>query len=219
MSMSSELNLKEIERKAFRSTYQDGLLDLEFGLVAACMSIFVYRPASGYSPANIILAVCAIGVANLLFWLGKKFITLPRMGQVRFGAQRTRRKRTLVIVSSVIVLIQVVLLALQLMAWARPESGAIFNRLLPEGTRMDLLVASVAALFVGPGMLLMAYFTDFLRGYYIALLFSLAVFLMVAFNQPVYPIVIGILIAIPGLVLFIRFLKAYPLNREGMPNA
>jgi hypothetical protein len=217
--MSTELNLKEIERKAFRSTYQDGLLDLEFGLVMVCMSIFIYRPASGYSPLNIILAVCAISVANLLFWLGKKFITLPRMGQVRFGPQRTRRKRTLVIVMSAIVLIQVILLALQFLALAKPGSGAILDNLIPERTRMDLLVASIAALIVGPGMFLMAYFTDFLRGYYIALLFSLAVFLMVYLNQPVYPIVIGILVAIPGLVLFIRFLKAYPLPREGMPDA
>ena len=165
-----------------------------------------------------ILAVCAIGVANLLFWLGKKFITLPRMGQVRFGPQRTRRKRTLVIVMSAIVLIQVILLALQFLALAKPGSGAILDKLIPAGTRMDLLVASIAALIVGPGMFLMAYFTDFLRGYYIALLFSLAVFLMVYLNQPVYPIVIGILVAIPGLVLFIRFLKAYPLRREEAPH-
>ena len=31
--MSTQLNLKEIERKAFRSTYQDGLWDIHLGLI------------------------------------------------------------------------------------------------------------------------------------------------------------------------------------------
>jgi hypothetical protein len=217
--MSTQLNLKEIERKAFRSTYQDGLLDLEFGLVVICMSIFIYRPASGYSPVNIILAVGAIAAANLLFWAGKKYITLPRMGQVRFGPQRARRKRTMVIIMSVIVLIQVALLVLQFLALAKPESGAIITKLLPDRARMDLLVASIAALIVGPGMTLMAYFTDFPRGYYIAIMMALAVFLMIYFNQPIYPIIIGGLIILPGLVLFLRFLRTYPLRRQDSPHA
>jgi hypothetical protein len=80
--MSTQLDLKELERKAFRSTYQDGLWDLYFGLIVVCMSIFVYRPAAGYSPVNIVLAMSAMAVAYALFWAGKKFITLPRMGQV-----------------------------------------------------------------------------------------------------------------------------------------
>ena len=212
--MSTQLNLKEIERKAFRSTYQDGLLDLEFGLVVICMSIFIYRPASGYSPINIILAVCAIAAANLLFWAGKKYITLPRMGQVRFGLQRARRKRTMVIVMSVIVLIQVVLLVLQFLALAKPESAVNITRLMPARARMDLLVASIGALIVLPGMGLIAYFTDFPRGYYIAIMMALAVFLMIYLNQPIYPIIIGGLIILPGVVLFVRFLKTYPLQKK-----
>ena len=52
--MSTQLNLKEIERKAFRSTYQDGLWDLFFGLVVVGMALFVYRPAGGYSLTNVI---------------------------------------------------------------------------------------------------------------------------------------------------------------------
>ena len=37
--MSTSINLKEIERKAFRTTYQDGLWDMYFGLVVvACPS-------------------------------------------------------------------------------------------------------------------------------------------------------------------------------------
>jgi hypothetical protein len=216
--MSTQLNLKEIERRAFRSTYQDGLWDLYFGLIVICVSFFIYRPASGYSPMNIILMTCTMVVAYGLFWAGKKFITLPRMGQVRFGEQRKKRRRTMIIVLGALVLIQVVFLSLQLWAWANPEMGKNINRFLADKNIMDLAVASIGALMVGTGMLLAAFFTDFPRGYYIALMFSLAVFLMIYLNQPVYPIIIGILIAIPGLVLLVRFLKKYPLSRVDGSN-
>jgi hypothetical protein len=42
---------------------------------------------------------------------------------------------------------------------------------------------------------------------------------MVCFNQPAWPVLIGALIILPGLVLFLRFLKTYPLWREERPNA
>jgi hypothetical protein len=212
--MNTQLDLKEMERKAFRATYQDGLWDLYFGLIVVCMSIFVYRPASGYSPLNIVLALCAFGVAFGLFWAGKKFITLPRMGQVRFGAKREKRKRTMIIALSVVVLIQSLLFVLQLIAWANPGLGERINGLIRDRNVMDLVVASVGALIVGPSMILVAYFRDFPRGYFIAAMIALAVFLMIYLNQPVYPIFISMLIALPGLVLFVRFLRNYPLHRE-----
>jgi hypothetical protein len=216
--MTNHLNLKEVERKAFRATYQDGLWDLYFGVIVICMSIFVYHPASGYSLLNIILAMSAIGVAYTLFWAGKKFITLPRMGQVKFGAQRKRRKLIMAIVLSGVVLVQVLFFLLTLLVWANPEWSARYKSLLPDRDIMDLIVASVGALMVGPSMILVAYFRDFPRGYFIAIMIAIAVFLMIYLNQPVYPIIIGLLIALPGLVLFMRFLKKYPLHREEAPH-
>jgi hypothetical protein len=210
----NQLNLKELERKAFRSTYQDGLWDLYFGLIVICMSVFIYRPASGYSPRNILLALCAMSVAYCLFWAGKKYVTLPRMGQVKFGARREMRKRTLVIVLGVVVFIQAAFVAFQMLSWANPVLGVTFNALLPAKAAGNLLVASVGALFVGPSMILVAYFIDFPRGYFIAIMIALAVFLMIYLNRPIYPIIIGVLIAIPGMVLFARFLQKYPLQRE-----
>ena len=71
-----------------------------------------------------------------------------------------------------------------------------------------------SALIVGVSFSVIAFFNDFTRGFYIALLASLATFLMIYLNQPLYPILIGALILLPGLVLFVRFLRAYPLPRE-----
>jgi len=202
--MNTQLNLKELERKAFLTTYQDGLWDLLFGLIVICMSVSFYRPASGYSPLNIVMFSCSMVLANVLFWAGKMFITLPRMGQVKFGARRRKR-----------VLVQVALFSFQLAAWANPELGAKLNESLPKSDAIGLLiVASISALMVGPSIILVAYFIDFQRGYSIAIMMALAVFLMVYLNRPIYPIIIGILIALPGVVLLVRFLQKYPLRRE-----
>lgn len=209
--MTTQLNLKEIERKAFRSTYQDGLWDIYFGLIVMCMSIFIFRPVGGYRPLNILLAVGAFGLAYSLFWAGKKFITLPRMGQVRFGAARKQRKITMTIILSVVVLIQVGVLGLTVLGWANPQVGAMVKSILPAGDMMDLAVAVIGSLFVGPSMILVAYFIEFERGYYIAVLMAVAVFLMIYLNRPLYPILIGGLILVPGLVILVRFLRKYPL--------
>jgi hypothetical protein len=206
------ITLKELERKAFRSTYQDGLWDMYFGLIVICMAIFLHRPATGYSPFNIVLMSISLIGAYALFWAGKRFITIPRMGQVKFGEKRARRKKTLFFVLGAVVLIQVIFLAIQFVAWRNPEFGDTLNTFLREIDAMDLAVATIGSLFVGPSMILIAYFLDFPRGYFIAVMMALAVFLMILLNHPIYAIIIGVLIALPGAVLFVRFLKKYPLH-------
>ena len=216
--MSAVLNLKETERRAFRFTYQDGLWDMYFGAIVMAMAAFMYRPEDGYSPANIIAAVAIIAVAGGLFWLGKRFITLPRMGQVRFGPARKRKARTLAIILGLVVLVQAGIVGLTALDWLSPDVGAQVNDFLAGRSLERLAVATVASLFVGPPMILIAYFSDSPRGYYIAVMMSLAVFLMILLNQPIYAVIVGGLIILPGLVLFVRFLKRYPLPQEGVPH-
>jgi hypothetical protein len=88
------------------------------------------------------------------------------------------------------------------------------NKFLQEKNAMDVAVATIGSLFVGPSIILIAYFIDFLRGYYIAVMMAIAVFLAIYLNQPIYPIIIGSLIVVPGVVLFLRFLHKYPLDKE-----
>jgi hypothetical protein len=210
--MSETLDLKAIERKAFRATHQDGLWDIYIGGVILCMTILTYSTGSEEFPLlNFGLYLLGLGASWLIFWAGKKFITAPRLGQVKFGPQRQRRKRTLVTILVGIVLLQAILVALTILLWANPEGAA---RLGITGSDPDLerlLVASIGALFVGPSMVILAYFNDFTRGYYIAFILSLAVFSLIWFGQPVYLIVAALIIMIPGVVLFVRFLRQHPL--------
>jgi len=214
--MSQDLDLKALERKAFRSTYQDGLWDINLGLIVIGMAIFVFRPEEGYSALNLLGLMVACLVANLIFWAGKKFITMPRMGQVHFGEIRKQKSRTLAIIMAVFILVQGGIVLLTALSWKYPELGAKIISVLNAGNMERLMVATIGSLFVGPSFILIAYFKDFLRGYYIAILMALAVFLMILFNQPIYPLILGGLILAPGLVLFVQFLRQYPLPSQGV---
>jgi hypothetical protein len=216
--MNTPIDLKEIERKAFRSTYQDGLWDIYYGLIVIAMSIFVYRPPEGYSPRNIILMVVLFALGYGLFWSGKKFITLPRMGKVTFGAIRKKKRSAMMIILGIFIIFQLVLLAATAFGWFDPKASQLLNKFLPNGDGGLLIVSLIGSLILGISMIVIFYFTDFPRGYYIALMMSLAVFLMIFLNQPIYPILIGVLIILPGLVLFTRFLKRYPLDRQEPSN-
>lgn len=213
--MSTPLNLKEIERKAVRSTYQDGLLDIYMGLVVVCMSVFMFRPSSGYSPQNLLLMLAAFGVAFGLYWAGKKFITQPRMGQVRFGEIRKQKNATLRLILGGIILVQVAVVALTALGWLIPALGEQIAAFFGARNVEILLVAAIGALFMGPSMLLLAYFTDYPHGYLIAVLMAAAVFLMIYRNQPLYPILIGGLIVVLGLASLVSFLRKYPLPPAG----
>jgi hypothetical protein len=214
--MSTQLNLKEIERKAFLSTYQDGLLDITISSVVGSMALLMFNVVQDDFPwLYLVLAFVGVCAGQLVFWAGKKFVTLPRMGQVKFGEIRRKRSKLLALILAVFVLIQVGIVLLTAGVWAIPALGEQFQELFPGRNASDLLVATVGALFVGPSMMAIAYFTDFSRGYYIALVMTLGVFLMIWFWQPLIQVGAGILILIPGLVLFVRFLHQYPLIPAG----
>lgn len=200
--MNSTLNLKEIEKRAFRSTYQDGLWDIYYGLVVISMAFFMYHPKTGYSWINIAMMVGSLLIAYSLFYLGKKFITIPRLGQAVFGEVRKQKKRRMIFMIMILVAFQVLLLLATAFGWKL----GLFDGSLNE----HLLVSLIASLIVYAGMSIITYMSDFLRGFYISFLMALTVFLMVYFNQIIFAIAIGVVIAIPGIVLLIRFVNRYP---------
>lgn len=210
--MLDSIDLKKLEKKAFRATHQDGLWDIYIGGVVLSMSVLAYSNDNEDSRfLRYGLFLLGLAVAYILYWGGKKYVTTPRMGQVKFGRHREKRKLTMTIVLSGIVLLQVLLLAGTIYLWKNPQWAASLGFTGVDRDRERLLVAIIGALFVGPSTFLIAYFQDILRGYYIAVLLALAVFSLIWFGQPLYLIAAAVVILIPGVILFIRFLRDHPL--------
>jgi MFS family permease len=210
--MPDSLDLKNIEKKAFRATYQDGLLDINIGGIVLSMSTQEYSSISDTQPIlRFGLLVAGLTVSSLIFWGGKKYLTIPRLGQVKFGPRRQKRNLIMASILAGIVLLQVIFLVGSILLWRNPEWATSLGLHTSNRDLERMVVALIAALFVGPSMTLIAYFTEYLRGYYIAFILSLAVFSLVWFRQPAYFTIAGLIILIPGVALFIRFLREHPL--------
>jgi hypothetical protein len=215
--MDSTISLKDLEKKAFRAAHQDGLWDIYIGLILLSMSILALSTENESSRfLSYGLFFLGLGIAYLIFWGGKKYLTTPRLGQVKFGPRRQRRKTIMSIVLAVIVFLQLVVVIATILLWKNPQwaAGPGFT----NADRERLLVAIVGVLFVWPSITLIAYFNDFSRGYYIALLTAAAVFSLIWFGQPAYLIAAALLIIIPGVVLFVRFLRKYPRPPAHVPH-
>ncbi|MDX1813627.1 MAG: hypothetical protein R3319_02450, partial [Candidatus Bathyarchaeia archaeon] len=85
--MTKEPNLKEIERRAYMSYHQDGLLDIFAGLyilgfgLGIMMDILWEFGFGVIMPAILIVTVLPIWIA------AKRKITMPRIGFVNFGTR------------------------------------------------------------------------------------------------------------------------------------
>lgn len=89
--MNNAINLKSLDKKAFLSTFEDGFWEIWFGLFLIGSSI------SSFFPDNDLVriintVIVALLIPFLVFWLGKKYITIPRLGLVKFGQKRKAKR-------------------------------------------------------------------------------------------------------------------------------
>lgn len=211
--MSELVDLKELERRAYRSTFQDGLWDLYLGALMVCLGILGILPGMRDETWVWLLGyTLLVGGVLVLFVIGKKYITVPRLGTVKFGAKRKRRKTILVIILSLTVLLNILILLLTMRVIEAPAWLQMAGDEMIQKDVMDLFVPLFAGLWVTVVMCVIAYFLEYYRGIYIAVLFGLGIFIDMAFGLPVVLVVFGILAAIPGLILLIRFINQYPVQ-------
>lgn len=214
--MSESMDLKGLEKKAYRSTFQDGLWDLYLAGIMACLGILgMISKVRDDTWIWLLGYTVLIGGVLGLFLLGKKFITVPRLGYVKFGVKRKRRKMILIGILSLTVLLNIWLVLITMGAVEAPAWLQNFGDEMTSKGIMNVGVPLFGGLFVTVVISLIAYFIEFYRGMYIAVLFGLGVFIDLFFDLPVVMVVLAVLAAIPGLILLIRFISRYPI-RSGM---
>ncbi|MFX1570596.1 MAG: hypothetical protein ACFFCV_19835 [Promethearchaeota archaeon] len=213
--MTESIDLKSLEKKAYRSVFNDGLWDLFVGMLFFNFGmgpLFNFLFSSlGYSIIFIFILAWNI-IALLIFIFGKKYITIPRVGYVKFGPKRKSKQLKLKIFLLGVFFVNLLLFVLN----------------IADIIDYSVIQPLFIALFLGIGTItipfcVMAYFLDFTRLYYYAFAAGLGFFL----TNLLTPIVgsylddfiifglIGGIIILIGLYYFISFLKKYPLsNRE-----
>ena len=195
--MSYELDMKEIERKAYMSYSEDGLVDIAIGTVILLWGVFLVVEPSGL--------ISLLGPLALAIWyLGKRFITIPRTGRIQPSQKMERKMRNLTIF----------LLVLGFIAL-----GGILTGMIIGYTSSNSYSLGILGLVIAVGVSVLAYLLNAARLYaYAVLLFAafpsgeILSASIITFDAFAFSVILaGVLILLSGLVMLMRFMRRYPL--------
>ena len=212
--MSDSINLKQLEKRAWRATFQDGLWDIYLGLIFLGLGVGWIGDYIGlfYPFGTIILMFSIDIIAILVITLGKKYISTPRLGQVKFGEKRKKRKKWLMIFLLLNVVFSLIIFILTITS----NLDQLFMPSLFTPLALGLMIITVP-------LSILTFFLQVPRLFVYALIGGFGFFL----SELLYPLVgepwdiiisygsIGGSILLIGLFIFIRFLQKYPLETEG----
>jgi hypothetical protein len=210
-------NLTEIEKKAYRSTFQDGIWDIFLGLILLILAVGALLSNRGASEGLQMTIVIVLQAAALAVFIGgKKCITVPRMGSVKFGPKRKGRvkKSRIVLLASVVAGVAVFVVTSSALGSSPTGRPKMLNF-------MPLIWAANAIIVFS----LLAYYLDCARLYAYGVLFALPVpldravkeFAGVNLSPIAFAVPATVMLAI-GMMLLICFLRKYPKSAKGVSN-
>lgn len=195
--MTQTIDLKELEKKVWTSTFEDGIHDIGIGLILVVTTICqIFNESSPYLyPLFIVPALFII--------IAKKYITVPRIGFVKFSRERNKKRYTLFLVMTISIVFLLML---------------TIKELLQQLPMNSLIVGAIV--FIIPCSI--AYFLNWDRMYIYAFLFTLSFVLneITIANTGVIAsgayawLISGMMITVVGVVYLVRFMKKYPLPEK-----
>ena len=214
--MTQEINLKELEKKAFRSYHEDGVWDIFLGLIMMAIAVNASLTKIGVPELQTMIVLIGLEMVAIIFLIaGKKHITVPRIGHVKFGAMRRAKLTKMRIVLALSVIFGLVALVAGVAMHGDSSEFVRPGVLFPLGWMVNALIVFG----------LMAYFMDFPRLYIIGMLYAVTVPIAGALREfvkiDVGYIVFGIaaaIILVMGLVILSRFLRNHPLQDMDVSN-
>lgn len=204
--MTQNMNLKELERKAFTSYHGDGILDIFAGAW-----IFVFGMLGIYSDK--VWAAGMFPVWGLPVWAAmKKRITVPRIGYVKFGHKRISKIQKVFFFLHFLVYACAVVVILMADAHNTP---AWVETLLTDYPVLVFGISVTLLFFVCVWTLNIRHF--FIYGI-VTLLVSVGGHLFTSVPWGYFPVVLGIIIMGAGVGLFTQFLRTYPVTAKTVRN-
>jgi hypothetical protein len=210
--MSQRISIKEAERKAFRTTYNDGLVDIFLGCFFLIFAIGPYlSPTLGDFWSSVVF-LPFWGLVFLVILLIRKYVVTPRVGFVKFGLARKTKLAKFTYVMLVVNVIAFILGLVAAMSFGKVP-GQIYTIIFG----MILLM----------GFSIAAYFLDFSRLYIYGFLVGLSPLVGEWLWSRGYaphhgfPITFGTaagIMILVGLTIFVRLLRDNPVPTEGIPS-
>jgi hypothetical protein len=198
--MTMNLDSKTIERNVWQDSMRDGLMELLLGVYLLLTGIVIQADMSA-------LFILFMVFIPALVKRMKEWFTYPRIGYVKFPEHEKSMGRRIAaaLIGAVLALAMVIFLA-------------------SEGEKTQALykwVPLLPALILAAGLTVTAQRTGFAR-YYVMAAFALIAGFIIPFidlprkmdNIALYLLVIGPIFLIWGAVIFVHFLRTYPIRAE-----
>jgi len=203
--MTEKIDLKKVEKQTYRFTFTDGLYDMTYGSLLICFAIAPILREILYPSYIIFLTI----PAPLILILGKIFITIPRIGIVKFNQNRTKSIKKIGLLIAILFPITVVAVVLTFLGVHNIKVGGY---IVPVGAGLFALIL----------LSLIAYTMDYPHFYLYAISIGLGIplaeLLEPIFGEPLHYIISfgisGTLILLYGIITLIKFIKKYPTPTE-----
>ena len=128
--MQNLFDLNQIEKKVFRTTFQDGLLDMYIGLM---LVPFIVYTVTEWIPSSFMVILVFLIFYPTLVYLKRKVI-LPRTGSIKPGTARRKRLSILAVIICVAVAITAALVLATALRGSIVVVFAVFAVLTVLGT-------------------------------------------------------------------------------------
>lgn len=199
--MKQRINLKQLEKNAAAGIFQTGLVEIEIGLIFMVSSL-----AMTFDDIRYYLDLLYI-VPIVFIVLAIKYVANPRMGMVKLAKRRVRK---CMIMSIAITIFLVIMVTLTFFGNSNVIAEFMNPRWIVSGIIFMICIA-------------VAFFLSFDRMYFYAFLLVGAFNLSEEIREHPGAILEGgyayllasIVLIVIGLVYLIKFLKKYPLPKEG----
>jgi 4-amino-4-deoxy-L-arabinose transferase-like glycosyltransferase len=202
--MNEKIDLKKVEKQTYQFTFTDGLYDMAYGSLLIFIAIAPILREILY-PSYIIFLILP---ASLILILGKRFVTVPRIGIVKFNQNRTKSRNKIGLLIAILFPITVVMVVLTFFGFFNIKVGGY---IVPVGAGLFALIL----------LSLIAYIMDYSHFYLYAVSIGLGIplaeLLEPIFGEPLDYIISfgisGILILVYGIITFVKFIKKYPIPK------
>ena len=200
--MSATIDLPKIEKKAYRDSQQDGLMEVMMGLILMIFGGFFYSPIFAFYILLIIFS------GKIVEFIRRRY-THPRIGFVKFQKENPKDALAGVFLFELAV---IVIMFTLIFISGNVTDYSLWVKWSPLFFGM-ILVGPFAHAASRSGSV--RYYGYAILSVILGIFFSLVEFGSGCTGLILYLVLIGGFLVLSGLVIFIRFLRKYPLFGNG----
>ena len=209
--MAAKISLKDLEKNVFQKSFQDGLLDIQIGIMMLTFVLILYLgPYLGDFWVSMIFLPVWAGIFYGVRILRKKIIQ-PRVGVVEYGKHRKTRLKKITLIIMIINVLALILGVVSFFYFSTLP-GWFFS------TQLSIIILV--------GFSLGGYMLEFPRLYLYGILTATApiigelLYTRLGVPHHGFPVTFGVaggLMILCGIIILLRLLKKYPSSSgEGL---